>query len=288
MRILVNANSVLAYLSGTANDPRAMKARVRDGYEGRFSQHVRGYDALGLRLQERSADAQLEGADLRGQSVLDVGCGTGVLAFKALRCGARDVVCGDISRLMMERARAKIPAGGGGLRFCQLDAESLPFADGAFDAAVSGMTFGLLPDQLAAARAMVRVVKPGGLVSIGAHGPEHYWEAIDGCFRCIGKRRVLGYRIEFWPRAEASLLRLAESAGLCDVSSRRVRWRTTFPAGGEMYDFFAAISASWWYAMFREDEARRDSEATRAYFQRHGLDTITDDVITVTGRRPLD
>jgi hypothetical protein len=132
---------------------------------------------------------------------------------------------------------------------------------------------------------MARVVKPGGLVCIGAHGPEPYWEAIDGCFRCVGKRRLLGYRLEFWPRDEAHLRRLAASCGLQDIHSRRVVWRTRFPGGGAMYDFFAAVSASWWYAKFPRDEAQRDSEKTRAYFQRKGLDTITDDVIAVWGRK---
>ncbi len=285
MWVLVNVNNVLALLLGNATNPLAMKSRVRSGYEGRFSHHVEKYDELGLYLQEQSADIQLQGIELPGLSVLDVGCGTGVLALKALHSGAREAVCGDISMLMMERAKRKVPPEHGSLRFCQLDAEDLPFADGCFDAVLSGMTFGLLPHQRRALREMVRVVKPGGLVCIGAHGPEHYWEAIDGCFRCISKRHILGYRLEFWPRGEAYLRRLATLPELEDVHSHRVVWRTHFPSGGAMYDFFAAISASWWYGRFPAEEAQRDSERTRAYFERNGITTITDDVIAVWGRK---
>jgi SAM-dependent methyltransferase len=285
MRVLVDINNILAFILGNATDQHAMKSRVKAGYEGRFSPHVQRYDELGVHLQEKAADAQLEGVDLRGQSVLDVGCGTGVLALKALALGARAAFCGDISMLMMLAAKRKAPSTAGHVHFAQLDADSLPFADNQFDAALSGMTFGLLPDQLGALREMVRVVKPGGIVCIGAHGPEHYWEAVDGCFRCIGKRRILGYRLEFWPRSEAYLLRLAESCGLHDLHGHRAVWKTRFPSGEAMYDFFSAISASWWYAKFPPSEAQRDSDATRAYFGRKRLDTITDDVVTVWGRK---
>ena len=52
---------------------------------------------------------------------------------------------------------------------------------------------------------MFRVLRPGGLVSLGAHGPEHYWEAIDTTLRVINKKYVLGYRLEFWPQTEKQI-----------------------------------------------------------------------------------
>ena len=60
----------------------------------------------------------------------------------------------------------------------------------------------------------MRVTRPGGLVCVGAHGREHYWEAIDATLRCIDKRYVLGYRFEWWPRSEACIKWLLENAGL--------------------------------------------------------------------------
>jgi SAM-dependent methyltransferase len=285
MRALVNVNNLLALLLGNASNALAMKSRVRSGYEGRFSHHVEKYDELGLHLQERSADIQLQGIELAGHSVLDVGCGTGVLALKALQLGAREALCGDIAMLMIHRAKLKAPPGNSSYRFCQLDGEELPFGDASFDVTLSGMTFGMFPDQHRALSEMVRVTKPGGLVCIGAHGPDHYWEAIDGCFRCIRKGHILGYRLEFWPRREAYLRRLAATSGLQDIHSRRQVWSTRFPSGGAMYDFFAAISASWWYSKFSPEEAQRDSERTRAFFERRAMSTITDDVIAVWGRK---
>ena len=285
MRLMVNSNNLLALVVGNATNTDAMKIRVKEGYEARFSQHVERYDELGLALQDRSAEIQLQGLQLAGQSVVDIGCGTGVVALQALRSGARDAVCGDISLHIMQPAKDKVLPKPGTLRFTQLDAEDLPFADDSFDAVLSGMSFGLFPDQPKALREMVRVAKPGGLVCIGAHGPEHYWEAIDGWFRCISKRRVLGYRLEFWPRTEAYLRRLARIPELEDLHSHREVWKTTFPSGGAMYDFFAAVTALWWYANFPPSEVARESERTREYFERKQLDTITDDIIAVRGRK---
>ncbi len=285
MTLMVNANNILALITGNARDAGAMKSRVREGYEGTFSDHVDDYDSLGLALQERSAQAQLRGIELQGDSVLDIGCGTGVVAMEALQGGAAEAVCGDISVRMMEPARRKVTPKPGTLRFTQLDAEDLPFPDDCFDAALSGMSFGLFPDQRKAVREMVRVAKPGGLVCIGAHGPEHYWEAIDAWFHCISKTRVLGYRLEFWPRTEAYLRRIASVPQLTNLHSHRDVWRTHFPSGGAMYDFFAAITALWWYANYPPQAVARETERTRAYFEQHRLSTLTDDVITVWGRK---
>ena len=286
MRILVEANNFLSLLSGSANDVRGMKERIRKGYEGEYSDHVQRYDELGYHLQERSARIQLEAQSFEGMRLLDVGCGTGALARVASEQGAAGAVCGDISASMLRKAMVKERVGAAERSFCQLDAEALPFADDSFDAVVSGMTFGTLPNQRLATAEMVRVAKPGGLVCVGAHGPEHYWEAIDASFRCISKRHILGYRLEWWPRNERYIRRLLESAGLEGVQSKRVIWHNTFEDGAAAYDFFAAISASWWYAKLPPDERLTASARTRDYCRRRGIRVITDDIVVASGLKP--
>ncbi len=283
MWMLVNANNLLSIPLGNATNSRAMKSHLRNGYEGAASHHVDRYDELGLALQAQSADIQLAGIEALGPLILDVGSGTGVLAVKTLQKGAIKAVCGDIAMNMLEMTRRKMPITDNSLRYCQLDGEYLPYRDGCFDAVLSGMTFGLFPNQVKALQEMVRVAKPGSLVCIGAHGPRHYWEAIDGCFRCINKRRVLGYRLEFWPRTEAYLRRMASVVGLERIQSHREVWKTEFQSGGAMYDFFTAVTAAWWYSVFPTDDAIRDTEWTRAFFERNGMTVITDDVIAVWG-----
>jgi len=283
MRLLVEANNVLALFTGSFRDYLGMRDRIKKGYEGKYSDHVEHYDELGLLFQEKSARYQLDGFQLQGMRVLDVGCGTGALAKVAMDKGSTNVVCGDISGFMLQEARKKEVREGIEYTFCQLDAEFLPYKDDSFDAVISGMTFGLLPKQNQAVAEMVRVVKPGGLVCIGAHGPEHYWEAIDATLRAMKKWYVLGYRFEWWPRNEKYIRKLLKVAGLSGIQCKRVIWRNDFKTGAAAYDFFSAISSSWWYAKFPPSERIKDSIRTRTYFDRKDIRVVTDDVVVAYG-----
>jgi ubiquinone/menaquinone biosynthesis C-methylase UbiE len=265
-----------------------MKERIKLGYEGITSSHVTKYDELGLEFQTKAAKALIEGMELAGKIVLDVGGGTGVLSLLALKAGAARVVCGDISEYMLSEARRKAIDQLDNLDridFRKLDAESLPFEDGSFDVVLSSMSFGLFPDQKKAVAEMIRVLRVGGCLGLGAHGPEHYWEAIDASFRVITKRYVFGYRLEFWPLGEKDIQQMLVQAGFTEVRSRRYTWRNDFENGGQAFDFFAAISASWWYAKFPPDKRTKESQKARDYFERRRVAQITDDVILAYGRK---
>jgi len=289
MKLMINTNNILAWLTGNARDASAMKQRIRQGYEGVLTDHVTGYDELGGEFQKKAAIAQLDEVDLQGKEVLDIGCGTGIISLLALKKGASKVICGDISEYMLKLAAEKAANQGYGsnhIEFRRMDAESLPFGEKSFDVVMTGMTLGLLPDQAKAVKEMARVLRPGGQAAVGAHGPEHYWEACDACFRAINKRYVLGYRLEFWPRKEKEVRRLLEQAGLVDVRTRRLTWQNSFENGGKAHDFFAAISSSWWDAKFPREKIAEDSRKTRDYFERKRVTQITDDVILAYGRKP--
>jgi len=288
MKMVVNTSNAVAWIAGNTRDTGAMKERIKLGYEGITSSHVTKYDELGLEFQTKAAKALIEGMDLTGKIVLDVGGGTGVLSLLALKAGAARVVCGDISEYMLSEARRKAIDQLDNLDridFRKLDAESLPFEDGSFDVVLSSMSFGLFPDQKKAVTEMVRVLRVGGCLGLGAHGPEHYWEAIDASFRVITKRYVFGYRLEFWPLGENDLQQMLVQGGLKEVRSRRYIWRNDFETGGQAFDFFAAISASWWYAKFPPDKRTKESQKARDYFERRRVTQITDDVILAYGRK---
>ncbi len=89
--------------------------------------------------------------------VLDLGCGTGLLAGRMAALPKTRVVGCDFSRGMLAHAAAQAsPAA-----WVQADAGRLPFADAVFDAVVSTEAFHWFPDQPAALREVFRVVKPG-------------------------------------------------------------------------------------------------------------------------------
>ena len=112
------------------------------------------------------------------------------------------------------------------------------------------MILGLLPDPRRAIAEMTRVLRPGGLLLAGAHGREYFWEADDAMLRSVGKRYVLGYRMEFWPRGEEEWLLLFGGVGLDELSTRRVYCKNEFLSGGDAYDFCAAIASCSWYERF--------------------------------------
>jgi ubiquinone/menaquinone biosynthesis C-methylase UbiE len=289
MKIVANASMILAWLTASARDAPAMKERIKLGYDGTFTDDVKRYDELGLKFQIKAADALLDDLDLGGKTVLDVGAGTGALCFLALERGAGKVVCADISEYMLGQCREKATANGieeDRIEFKLLDAEALPFQDNSFDVVMTSMTLGLIPDQTKAISEMARVAKRGGNVAVGGHGPEHYWEPADTIFRAISKRYVLGYRFEFWPRKEREIREMMVKAGLSNIRTGRVIWRNVFPTGGEAYDFFAAISSSWWYARFPENRRQEESRKIRAYFSKKNKNQVTDDIILGYGRKP--
>jgi ubiquinone/menaquinone biosynthesis C-methylase UbiE len=114
-----------------------------------------------------------------GESVLDVGCGTGTLAITAKRrVGPIGTVVGiDASPEMLARANKKATRAGVEVVFRNGIVEALPFPDAHFDAVLSTLMLHHLPRKAReqCAREMRRVLKPGGrvlAVDFGANGRE--------------------------------------------------------------------------------------------------------------------
>lgn len=111
----------------------------------------------------------VEAADVRdGHRVLDVACGTGVVARAAAsRVGADGSVVGvDINPGMLataERASAEVTRA---IEFRQADAAGLPFEDDTFDVVLCEEALQFLPDRVGALREMRRVTAPGGRVAV--------------------------------------------------------------------------------------------------------------------------
>jgi SAM-dependent methyltransferase len=105
------------------------------------------------------------------QGVLDVACGTGVVAVTAARLGAR-VTGLDLTAELLERARENAALAKVSIDFHEGDVEKLPFDDSEFDVVLSqyGHMFAPRPDVAIAE--MLRVLRPGGTIAFSTWPPE--------------------------------------------------------------------------------------------------------------------
>jgi 2-polyprenyl-3-methyl-5-hydroxy-6-metoxy-1,4-benzoquinol methylase len=106
-----------------------------------------------------------------GQEVLDVACGTGVVAVTAARRGA--TVGGlDLSPVLLEGARQNAATIGASIEFVEGDVEALPYDDATFDVVLSQFGHMFAPRPDVATREMLRVLKPGGQIAFATWPPE--------------------------------------------------------------------------------------------------------------------
>lgn len=125
------------------------------------------YYEKGWQKQLWSAQERLirEAAFQRGEQVLDISCGTGLVTFpiaEAVEPGGR-VTGVDLSEGMIKEAA--IAAERQGIKnatFKHMDAEGLEFEDHSFDVAINSLGLMYVPDPGKAIREMYRVLKPGG------------------------------------------------------------------------------------------------------------------------------
>lgn len=137
--------------------------------------------------QAQLAPAQsrlLEQAGLRtGEQVLDVACGTGLVALRAAdRVGPQGQVIGiDLSERMVRAAERRARAGGlHQVRFERMDAEQLALADASLDAALCAFGLMYLPEPERAMQELLRVLRPGGRLGLAVWGARERcgWSAL--------------------------------------------------------------------------------------------------------------
>jgi ubiquinone/menaquinone biosynthesis C-methylase UbiE len=99
-----------------------------------------------------------------GERVLDVGCGTGIVARTAAsRTGEHGAVTGlDLNPDMLEVARSASSAVNPSIDWKQGAAEELPLARSSFDVVLSQQAFQFLEDRAKALEEMRRVLRPEG------------------------------------------------------------------------------------------------------------------------------
>ena len=167
-----------------------------------------------------------------GDSVLDVGCGTGVLAREAVkRVGQEGQVVGlDLNEGMLAVAARTEPS----VEWRHGDAASLPFEDASFDVVVSQFALMYFPDHATCLREMWRTLARGGRLAIAVwaaiNHARGYQILVDIAARRCGPEaaRVLAAPFVLGDRAE--LAKLFVSGGVSGAEITRHEGSIRFPS----------------------------------------------------------
>jgi len=167
-----------------------------------------------------------------GQRMLDVACGTGILAREAAaRTGPTGFVAGvDPNPGMLEVAKRLAPA----LEWRQGVAESLPFPDASFDAVVSQFGLMFFNDCRKALREALRTLTPEGRLAVAV------WNSLDNIpayavevellERLAGRRAADALRAPFVLGDHHDLATLFADAGVASVEVTTAAGKAQFPS----------------------------------------------------------
>ena len=114
-----------------------------------------------------AADLVERSAPRPGERVLDVACGTGVVArLAAERIGTGRVVGLDLNSGMLAVARTAAQNGGPKVEWHEASVHQMPFPDGTFDVILCQLGLQFFPDRARALAEMFRVLTPGGRLAL--------------------------------------------------------------------------------------------------------------------------
>lgn len=225
-----------------------------------------------------------------GERVLDLACGTGVLAREVLsRVGAAGHVVGlDLSPGMLDVAKRLTPEA----EWREGSAGALPFADQAFDAVVSQFGLMFFTDREQALREMLRVLTPRGRLAVAV------WNSLETMPAYAAEVALLD-RVAGRPAADAvrapfvlgdlrNLVGLFRGAGVSSVQIVTHRGTARFP---DIRSMVEADLRGWlpvMGVMLSEEQIKQVLEEAEEAVSPHVSDAATFEVSAhiVTGTRP--
>ena len=208
-------------------DPEAVRTFEHAGWQEAAAE----YNATFAQATAPFAEPLLDAAFVKvGMKVLDLCCGTGVVAAAAARRNA-SVLGVDFSAAMLREARRAHPE----LHFDEANAEGLPYPDASFDSVVSNFGVHHVPRPVKALTESFRVLWPGGRIAAttwAAPTENIAWGLLFDAIREHGdpdaaKTPPSGGGLG----TPDAMLRLFREAGFADVWAESVRreWRVANP-----------------------------------------------------------
>ncbi len=186
-----------------------------------------------------AADLVEQAALWPGERVLDVACGTGVVARLASeRVGSTGQVAAlDINAGMLEVARSLPPVIGARISWHEGSVLALPFAAATFDVVLCQLGLQFFPDQPAALQEIRRVLVSNGRLALNVFGPIEHNPATHALADALDRRMHPGAsvakRTEHMLADTRELGMLIAAAGFRDIEIRTVSKRMRFPSPAE-------------------------------------------------------
>lgn len=167
------------------------------------------------------AEDLIQAAALRpGERVLDVACGTGVVArLAAERVGPSGTVAGlDAHPGMLAVARPSTPSGTK-IAWYEASAEAIPLPDASFDVVLCQMGLQFMSSKVAALREMRRVLDRGGRILVNVPGPKPPLFAImtEALARHVGPQAAGFADVVFGLHDTDAIANMMRDAGFSEV-----------------------------------------------------------------------
>ena len=227
-----------------------------------------------------------------GERVLDVACGTGVVARLASgQVGATGSVAGlDVNPGMLAVARSATPPGIP-VEWHEASAEAMPLADASFDVVMCQMGLQFMPDRHAALHEMRRVLVRGGRLILNLPGPTPRLFTIMGeaLARHIGDEAARFVNRVFSLHDTSEIQNLVSGAGFQDVSVQADTRSLRLPAPEEfLWQYLHSTPLAGAVAQV-DDERRglleRDVVARWQEFVKDGALELQARIVAATGRK---
>ena len=221
-----------------------------------------------------------------GERVLDLACGTGVIArLAASKTGPAGKVTGlDLNAGMLDVARSLAPPSGAAITWVEGSAMATGLPDASFDVVLCQQGFQFFPDHAAALGEMHRVLVPGGriLLSVWKSAGPYNLAVGEALEHHIGAETVARFRASRVVPDAGELRRMLEAAGFHDVQVRPTAMTIRLPpidafvlnhlSASPVADAVAALGTEE-----RRDLAGRVKSALQAYADGDGV-AVPDEV----------
>jgi SAM-dependent methyltransferase len=214
-----------------------------------------------------------------GELWLDVATGTGPVALRAARGGAR-VTAQDLAPRLIEEAERLAAAEDLDISFAVGDAASLPYDDASFDVVSSAHGVSFVHDHRAAAGELARVCRPNGRLGLTDWLPDRYPEFEEMLARFRSPDASGGVKRADWGRREHVEELLGDTFELEFVEgnspwtgrSGEEIWELYITSNGQAQRWISSMQPSRrealhcaWVAYFESHRVNDEIRAPRAY-----------------------